>query len=93
MFATKLCIRASLNVQDVELVSRSSRRRPHWVPLFSLKTGNRGYNLRLDGGIRTWCKQHENIDPSSLVSTVSETDVGAVIYSQSGRLYLTNHPK
>ncbi len=72
----------------------SSSRRPHWVLLRSDKNRTRRlqftqthqnwsdesrFLLRIsDGRVRIWCKEHEGMDPSCLVSTV-QAGVGGVM--------------
>ncbi len=59
----------------------SSSRRPHRVPLLSAKNWSDESRFLLrhsDGGVRTWRKENESMDPSCLVSTVHAGGGGVI---------------
>ena len=81
-------------------------RRPHWVPLLSVKNKKKRLQWahdhdywtieewksiswsdksqfllhHADGRVRIWCKQHESMDPTCLVSTVQAGGCGILVW-------------
>lgn len=74
---TKVCQRASLNIQHMEPWSKFTT--DHWKNV-SWSDDSWFLPQPSDGRVRIWYNQHENMDPSSLVWLVQAFGVGVIVF-------------